>query len=239
MSTSPSLARDPNAEVPNADASSPNFTKVGLQPFPYDTIAEGAPRARGIYRNLPSDASPDANSQNTAATRARESQAREQGRLEARADARRQYEEQLAKERASLAAALTQFTRDRSAYFEKIEGEVVALALSIARKVLHREAQLDPLLLAGIVRVALEGIDGATGVRLRVHPQNGADWRRYLSLHLEPADLPEIVEDPAQPIDGCVLETAMGTAALGLNTQLKEIENGLMDLLAARPGASE
>ena len=45
------------------------------------------------------------------------------------------------------------------------------LALSIARKILHREAQLDPLLLAGIVRVALEKIDGATEVVLRVHPQ--------------------------------------------------------------------
>jgi hypothetical protein len=29
----------------------------------------------------------------------------------------------------------------------------------------------------------------------------------------------------------------MGTAMLGLDVQLKEIEQGLMDLLAARPGA--
>ena len=57
-----------------------------------------------------------------------------------------------------------QFTRDRASYFQKVEGEVVQLALGIARKILHREAQLDPLLLAGIVRVALEKIDGATGV---------------------------------------------------------------------------
>ena len=49
--------------------------------------------------------------------------------------------------------------------------------------------------------------------------------------------MPEIVEDPSQPLDACVLETAMGTAAFGLEVQLKEIEHGLMDILAARPGA--
>ena len=63
--------------------------------------------------------------------------------------------------------------------------------------ILHREAQVDPLLLAGIARVALEKIDGATGVILRLHPQNGADWRAYLSTRLDTSDLPEIIGDPS------------------------------------------
>ena len=137
-----------------------------------------------------------------------------------------------------MSAALAQFTHDRAAYFQRVEGEVVQLALSIARKILHREAQIDPLLLAGIVRVALEKIDGATGVILRIHPQNAAEWRRYLSTHPEPSDVPQIVEDPAQPLDRCALETSMGTTTIGVEVQLKEIEQGLMDLLAARPGAA-
>ncbi|HUI85514.1 MAG TPA: FliH/SctL family protein [Candidatus Binatia bacterium] len=167
----------------------------------------------------------------------REARARAEGRAEGLAEACKLFEERLARERAGLATALAQFTRDRAAYFPQIEREVVELALAIARKILHREAQLDPLLLAGIVRVALEKIDGATGVRLHVNPENAADWRRYLATHMEPADLPEIVEDTAQSTDSCSLETSMGTAAVGLEVQLKEIEQGLMDLLAARPGA--
>jgi flagellar assembly protein FliH len=169
---------------------------------------------------------------------AREEQIRSRGRREGQAEAGIVFAEQLARERDSLAATLAQFTRDRAAYFQKIEGEVVQLALSIARKILHREAQLDPLLLAAIVRVALEKIDGATGVVLRIHPQNAPDWGRYLATHLEPTDVPEIVEDPAQSLDRCTLETSMGMATLGLERQLKEIEQGLMDLLAARPGAA-
>jgi len=204
-----------------------------LQPFPYDTIpAEaggGGAALEGFARATKNPAADSA---------AREAQARAQGQQEGMAEARKAFGEQLARERASLAAALTQFTHDRATYFQKVEAEVVQLALSIARKILHREAQLDPLLLAGIVRVALEKIDGATGVILRIHPQDAAEWRRYLTTHLEPADLPEILEDSAQPPDRCALETSMGTATIGLEVQLQEIEQGLMDLLAARPGAA-
>jgi len=203
-----------------------------MQPFPYDSIPAGA---RGPARASASAWGVD-NSASDAA--AREAQIRSQGRQEGQAEAGKIFADQLARERESLASALVQFTRDRAAYFQKVEGEVVQLALSIARKILHREAQIDPLLLAGIVRVALEKIDGATGVILRVHPQNAADWRRYLATYLEPAGVPEIVEDPAQPPDRCQLVTSMGTATLGLEGQLKEIEQGLTDLLAAPPGAA-
>ena len=45
--------------------------------------------------------------------------------------------------------ALLEFQHEREDYFNRIEPEVVQLALAIARKILHREAQIDPLLLDG------------------------------------------------------------------------------------------
>lgn len=237
MSSSPS--RSPVAAAA-AEASVEPAALAGFEPFPYASIPAGA-IARAAMMELGGLASdgrgsgatePDA--ANSAARQALLAQARQEGQT----DARQAFDDQLARERASLAAALALFTRDRAAYFEKVEGEVVQLALSIARKILHRESQLDPLLLAGIVRVALERIDGATGVVLRVHPQNAAAWRQYLTTHLQPSDLPEIAEDAAQEPGCCTLETSMGTAVIGMEVQLKEIEQGLMDLLAARPGSS-
>jgi flagellar biosynthesis/type III secretory pathway protein FliH len=162
-------------------------------------------------------------------------QAREHGRQQGFTEARAKFDEQLAGERAAMAAALAQFTRERAAYYRKVEEEAVELALSIARKVLHREAQVDPLLLMGIVRVALERIEGATGVVLAVAPQQSAEWQRYLGSRMNPEDLPQIVEDPAMAPDRCELRTSMGIAQMGVEVQLKEIEQGLMDLLAARP----
>jgi flagellar assembly protein FliH len=199
---------------------------AAVAPFPYDAVY------------LPPGTGVGFAASETAASAKREADVRLEGRRQGLAEAQKTFAEQVEKERNRLAAVLAQFTRDRAAYFAKIEGEVVQLALSIARKILHREAQVDPLLLAGMVRVALEKIDHATGVTLRVHPQNAPDWQRYLATHLEPADRPEILEDASVPPDECTLETSMGTAKIGLEVQLKEIEQGLMDLLAARPGAN-
>lgn len=165
----------------------------------------------------------------------RELRAREMGRQQGELEARAKFEESLARERSAVAKALTDFAGERAGYYQKIEEQAVQLALSIARKVVRREAQVDPLLLMGMVRVALERIEGATGVVLAVHPQQAADWRCYLASCMEPGSLPEVMEDPAMAIERCQLRTSMGTAEMGLEVQLKEIEQGLMDLLAARP----
>lgn len=202
-----------------------------LTPFPYAAVpAMSYTTLSGMIGGV------DVMDADAAAAADREAQALARGRQAGQQDSRQAFEQQLAKEKSNIAAALAQFARDRSTYFEKVEPEVVQLAMSIARKILHREAQVDPMLLAGIVRVALEQIEGATGVRLRVHPQKSADWRQFLATQLQPANLPEIIEDPSQPVDQCTVETAMGSTAIGLEIQLKEIEQGFADLLAARPG---
>jgi flagellar assembly protein FliH len=165
----------------------------------------------------------------------REAAAREAGRQEGEAQARMAGEQQLAQIRESVASALTGFARDRAQYYQRVESEVVQLALSIAGKILHREAQLDPLLLAGLVRVTLEKIESTTKVVVRVHPEQVSDWRGYFAHHMEASQVPDVVEDPALPSDHCLLQTALGTTDLGVGIQLKEIEQGLFDLLAKRP----
>jgi flagellar assembly protein FliH len=224
MSTSPKRA-------PAAPLRAPDLP----QPFPYDSVALPASRSANDPFDAASSSAVEANAAGAAG--AREAQLRAQARQEGYAEARKTFDEQLARERSNMAAALTQFQRDRSAYFQQVETEVVQLALSIARKILHREAQLDPLLLAGIVRVALEQIEGATKVVLRVHPEKAHAWRTYFAAQPELHAAPEITEDVAVPRDRCLLETSMGRTEIGLEVQLKEIEQGLMDLLAARPGA--
>jgi flagellar assembly protein FliH len=169
-----------------------------------------------------------------AATAAREAQIREAGRQEGQSELRARFEEQIVRERSAVAGAVADFARDRAQYYQRIEEEAVRLALSIARKILHREAQVDPLLLMGVVKVAIERMEGATEVTLVVHPQKAADWRRQLAV-MTMGKPPEIVEDAAMEPDQCKLRTSMGTADLSLDGQLKEIEAGLTDLLAARP----
>jgi flagellar assembly protein FliH len=165
----------------------------------------------------------------------REEEAREAGRKEGEDRVRALCDRQLERARESVQLALEAFAAERAAYFRQVEAEVVQLALSIARKILHREAQVDPLLLAGVVRVALDQIEAKTTIKLRIHPLQSADCRSFLSHHMDPERMPEIIEDPAIEMDRCVLQTELGTAELGIEDQLKEIEQGLLDLMARKP----
>lgn len=144
----------------------------------------------------------------------------------------------IAAERQGLADALRSFEQQRITYFQRVESEVVALALSIARKILRREAQLDPTLLTGMVRVALEKVAGSTRLGLRVHPGQIASWHDFQNgVGGHPA--PELIPDESVPPGQCVLETELGTTEISLDSQLKEIEQGLLDLIAQRPGRTE
>jgi flagellar assembly protein FliH len=205
-------------------------------PFPYASVGPVAGPPEAFYGSPQAAAvAPDFRAE----AEDRERSAHLLGVQEGQASARKECEEQLGRARSGVAEALAGFRRDRAAYFETVEGEVVQLALSIAAKIMHREAQIDPLLLAGMVRVALEKIERGTGIVLRVHPEKAFEWRGYFAAHMPPEDNPEIVEDAALGMDECILQTAAGTAVLGTEVQLKEIERGLMDLLAARPGTAQ
>lgn len=219
-----------------AQAASPAWTPAPekppeILPFAYREAAGSFPRSEFP---LPGGGGSDPRIA-AAQTTEREGRVRELGREQGALESRAKFEEQLAGERSAVARALADFARERATYYQKIEQEAVQLALSIARKILHREAQVDPLLLMGIVRVALERIEASTGVALAVHPERAAAWRSYLASCMDAGHLPAVVEDPAMALGQCQLRTSVGTAELGLEVQLKEIEQGLMDLLAARP----
>jgi flagellar assembly protein FliH len=167
--------------------------------------------------------------------RACEAAAREAGRKEGEAQAREEYGNKLTAEHEELTQALREFAHERETYFSRVEAEVVGLALGIARKILHREAQVDPLLLAGVVRIGLEKVAAGTHVRLRVHPDQIPAWQEFFTQLPDLQSVPELMGDAALDPGHCRLETELGSTDLTLETQLKEIEQGFFDLLAQRP----
>jgi flagellar assembly protein FliH len=201
-----------------------------VQPFPY---SDASCRVRGESSDLSTRL---LNGENLAEeVDLREQAARELGRREGQLAAQASLQAEFARIPAAIAETITAFAREREAFYQKVEPEVVELALSIARKILHREAQIDRLLLAGMVRVALEGIEFSTHVTVRLHPGLVASWREYFVQCIDPADQPELIEDPTLDEQRCVLLTHLGKTELGWEVQLKEIEQGLLDLLAQRP----
>ena len=165
----------------------------------------------------------------------REKAAFERGLADGEARAHAAYAQELGLAKAAISRAIEKFSAERSSYFARIEPEVVQLALAIARKILHREAQMDPLLLTGMVHVALEKADSATRVRLRTNPLDIHFWNEYFAQAGAAQPAPELIGDAALQPGECALETEIGSTQISLETHLKEIEQGFFDLLEQRP----
>jgi flagellar assembly protein FliH len=135
-----------------------------------------------------------------------------------------------------LTETLGEFRAERDQYLGAVEHEVVRLALAIASRVLHREAQMDPLLLSGAVRVALGQLAETAETRLRVPAAEEELWAQMLRLMPNLALRPELVADERLRAGDAVLEAQTGSVDLGVRAQLEEIERGFFDLLESREG---
>ena len=158
---------------------------------------------------------------------------RERGRQEGRQVEREaQAVAQVAAEqrRVQQAAALIEsFAEERDRYLQAVEHEVVELALAVAARILRREAQMDPLLLTGAVRVALGQLSGSTEVRLRVPAAELDLWTEAIALLPNLAMKPVLAAGEAMRLGDCVIETGLGSVDLGIRAQLGEIERGFFD----------
>jgi flagellar assembly protein FliH len=147
---------------------------------------------------------------------------------------RREFEQKLAASNAPIAAAITAFDEQRDDYFARVESEVVQLALSIAAKILHREAQVDPMLVATLVRMAIEKMNEGSSISVRVGPGRVEGMKAYFGGHPNTSRI-QVTADSQLSGHDCIVETELGSANFGLDTQLKEVERGFFDLLALRP----
>lgn len=161
--------------------------------------------------------------------------ARAEGIREGLQQAQQSFEQQLNSERTKVAEAVRNFFQKTSEYYSRAEVEMVHLSLAIAAKILHREAQVDRMLVAALVKVALEKLQHGTSASVRVRPEEVADWNRYFEGNTNGEIRVEVKPDSSVAAHNCILETELRTTELGLDVQLKEIEQGFFDLLAQRP----
>ena len=145
------------------------------------------------------------------------------------------------KRRIEQAAALVEnFNEERDRYLRAVEHEVVELALAIAARILRREAQMDPLLLTGAVRVALGQLAASTEVRLRVPPADLDLWTDAVAALPRLNAKATVAAGEGMRLGECVIETALGSVDLGIRAQLGEIERGFFDRAgSAMPSVEE
>lgn len=144
------------------------------------------------------------------------------------------YEQKLVQIHAEIEKTILLFQQQKKAYFKQLEQEAVGLTLAIVRKILLREAKLDPLLLEATVHVALEKVADHSATTLYVPMGTLALWKdRFQTSDYSVT----VLEDESLEMDGLRLETSVGTVELGISSQLQEIERGFFDLLTLRSGS--
>lgn len=138
------------------------------------------------------------------------------------------------------AKLIADFSAERDRYLHAVEQEVVKLALAVAARILRREAQMDPLLLLGAVRVALGQLASGSEVRLRV-PAGELDlWNEAVALAPNLLVRPTVLAGDGMRLGECVIESKAGGVDLGVRSQLGEIERGFFDrAVAPEPAGRE
>ena len=129
-------------------------------------------------------------------------------------------------------AMLGGFARQRREMLMELQPYVVRIAVEVARRVVRRELDTDPGMIARTVESALEQVAAAAQARVRVHPLDAqvlqATIRELVPASDEAAAV-EIIPDGSIERGGCVVESDRGIVDARLQTQFEEMQARLLD----------
>jgi flagellar assembly protein FliH len=163
-----------------------------------------------------------------------EQEAFNRGFAEGQAAGRKQTEAELQSVLEQMGRSLNSLAGLRSRIREDAEADLLKLAISIARRVLHRELTLDPESMEGLIRVALDKLQSRELCRVRVHPDQEQAIRKSLERFSNSQKV-ELITDASLQCGDVLFETVHGNLDASIESQLSEIERGLADRLRRLP----
>ncbi|HEX5227932.1 MAG TPA: FliH/SctL family protein [Bryobacteraceae bacterium] len=157
-------------------------------------------------------------------------QSRREAYMEGLAAGRQQAEEHYRPAVQGVAESLVSLARLRENMRAETMQDLVRLAVSIAGRVIHREISVDPDALGGLIQAALAKVQSREIHRVRMHPTLEALVRKVLDQAGVPKSLVVMADASLKPAE-VLFETAQGILDASVDTQLREIERGLIDKL--------
>lgn len=106
---------------------------------------------------------------------------------------------------------------------ERVEGELVTLALTVAKQLLRRELKSDPGQVVAVVREAIGALPSAEGrIHVHLHPEDAGLVRE--ALHLDDMERPwRIVEEPSMSRGGVRIVTPTSRIDASLEARLNAV----------------
>lgn len=112
---------------------------------------------------------------------------------------------------------------------ERVEEELLQLALSLARQVVYRELQSDPNEIIGVVREAIRALPSSHGhLRIQVNPEDAALLREHLHTEVDEHANWSLVEDPALSRGGCRASSEQSQVDATLESRIDALATRLM-----------
>ena len=110
------------------------------------------------------------------------------------------------------------------------EEELVRLALAVAKKIVHREIQVDQTIIHTLVRVALERVSGKSAVVIRLSPP---DYEYMISAHSDMAraegrEIGFEIDNTLTRGD-CVIQTDAGDIDARVEEEFNEVESSFFE----------
>jgi flagellar assembly protein FliH len=130
-----------------------------------------------------------------------------------------------------LNASIAEIVGMRSDLRRRAEHDVVQLAIMIARRVLHRQLDVDDTALTAIARVAFERLTRSESWTVTVHPRFAASVAA--ALPSAQALRVQIKPDPGCEAGTLTIRSVDGVIDASVDAQLDEISRGLADRLAS------
>ena len=200
-------------------------------------IADARSEAAAILSDAGAEAAAMLSKANAEANLTRSGAAEEgyaEGLLRARADVEADLTERFDRRVKELCAEVDDTVRSivdaREVMWQGVEGEIMALSLEIARKVIKIEVKQNREVVAEVVKDALRRVTERDSVRIVVHPallDEVREQRADLILALDNVQNLAIDSDQRVSPGGCIIETNAGCIDAKLETQMEQVEQAL------------
>lgn len=148
------------------------------------------------------------------------------------ADGRAAVEAEYGDAAVGFSAAIEELVQSRREMCGRHETELLELAVKVARKIVNAELAEAPDRWLGMIREGVSRTLGRDSVRIRV----GRSLHHYLEPRmtrlrstLEDVKELELVQDPALPASGCVVETEFGDLDLDAGSKLAALRAKLLE----------
>ena len=131
------------------------------------------------------------------------------------------------------ADAIEEIGRLKPALYQQAEREVVKLAVEVAKKIVHREVQVDQEIVQTLVKVALSHVAVKTAVTVHLHPTDYnfvLDQRAASNRGGENDREIVLLADKSIERGGCLIETECGDIDARIEEEFREVERAFFSI---------